>query len=63
MLELESELPNLADGNQDAWHEYLQREMDINPRWVWNVDLEGMLVQAKEKFHSLKEEEENAVAF
>jgi len=63
MLELESDIPNLAVGNQDAWQEYLEREMDINPRWVWNVDLESMLLQAKEIFRSMKEEEESAVDF
>ena len=63
MLELESELPDLTDGNHEAWQEYLEREMDINPRWVWNVDLGSMLGQAKELFHSLKEEEESAVDF
>lgn len=45
ILQLESELPDLANGNREAWQEYLEREMDVNPRWVWNVDLEGMLVQ------------------
>jgi salicylate hydroxylase len=60
ILELESKLPDLADGNRDAWQEYLERELDVKPRWVWNVDLESMLAQAKELFKSLKQREEIA---
>jgi hypothetical protein len=30
---------------------------------VWNVDLESMLLQAKETFKNMKEEEESAVEF
>lgn len=48
LLQLESELPNLSDGNRDAWQQYLEREVDVSPRWVWNVDLEAMLARAKE---------------
>jgi salicylate hydroxylase len=55
MLELENELLNLADGDRDAWQEYFEREMDVNPRWVWNVDLEAMLVQAKELCEGIKQ--------
>lgn len=61
MLQLESELPNLVDGDKNAWEEYFEREMDVNPRWVWNVDLESMLVQAKELFESIKQGGESAV--
>jgi salicylate hydroxylase len=61
ILQLESELPDLANGNREAWQEYLEREMDVNPRWVWNVDLEGMLVQARELFESIRQGEECAV--
>jgi salicylate hydroxylase len=61
MLQLESELPDLANGNREAWQGYLEREMDVNPRWVWNVDLEGMLVQARELFESIRQGEECAV--
>jgi salicylate hydroxylase len=63
MLELESELLSLSNGDRGAWKEYLEREMDLNPRWVWNVDLESMLLQAKETFKNMKEEEESAVEF
>jgi salicylate hydroxylase len=34
--------------------------MDVNPRWVWNADLEGMLVRAKEVFESVRQGGENA---
>ena len=61
MLQLESELPNLADGNRDAWQKYFEREMDVNPRWVWNVDLESMLVRAKELFENIKQSGKSAV--
>ncbi|KAH8744036.1 putative salicylate hydroxylase [Hyaloscypha finlandica] len=61
ILQLESELPDLANGNREAWQEYLEREMDVHPRWVWNVDLEGMLVQARELFESIRQGEECAV--
>ena len=54
LLELESELPDLADGNRNAWEEHFKREMDVRPRWVWGVDLESMLVKAKELFEDLK---------
>jgi salicylate hydroxylase len=60
-LELESELPSLADGNRDAWQEYFERELDVNPRWVWNVDLESMLVQAKNLFEISKQGKGTAV--
>jgi salicylate hydroxylase len=55
ILQLERELSNLADENRDAWQEYFEREMDVNPRWVWNVDLKGMLVQAKELCEGIKQ--------
>jgi salicylate hydroxylase len=61
MLQLESDLPNLADRNRDAWQKYFEREMDVNPRWVWNVDLESMLVQAKELFENIKQSGKSAV--
>lgn len=61
MLELESELPNLEDGDRDAWQAYLGKEMDVRPRWVWNVDLEGMLSQAKDLFEHMKQDGESAV--
>ncbi|KAE9369302.1 FAD/NAD(P)-binding domain-containing protein [Stipitochalara longipes BDJ] len=61
MLELESNVPSLADGNQDAWQEYLEREMDVNPRWVWNADLESMLVQAKDVFEISRQNGECAI--
>jgi salicylate hydroxylase len=60
MLQLKSELPNLANGNRDAWQKYFEKEMDVNPRWVWNVDLESMLVQAKELFENIKQGGETA---
>jgi salicylate hydroxylase len=28
--------------------------LEVNPRWVWNVDLEGMLGRAREVFEDLK---------
>jgi len=63
MLELESDSPNLTDGNQEAWQEHLERDVSVNPHWVWDIDLESMLLQAKEMFRSMKEEEESAVDF
>jgi salicylate hydroxylase len=60
ILQLESELPNLADGNMDTWQEYFEREMDVNPRWVWNVDLKGLLMQAKELCEGIKQGRKSA---
>lgn len=54
LLELESELPNLVDGNKNAWQQHLERELDVSPRWVWGVDLEALLLQAKELFEKSK---------
>jgi salicylate hydroxylase len=54
LLELESELPNLVDGNKNAWQQHLERELDVSPRWVWDVDLETMFLQAKELFEKSK---------
>lgn len=34
--------------------------MEVNPRWVWNVDLERILVRAKELFESLRQGGDNA---
>jgi salicylate hydroxylase len=60
LLDLESMLPDLKDGDREKWQQYLEKELDVNPRWVWNVDLEGMLVKAKELFESLRQGGENA---
>jgi salicylate hydroxylase len=32
----------------------LERELDVSPRWVWDVDLETMFLQAKELFEKSK---------
>jgi salicylate hydroxylase len=60
LLDLESMLPDLKDGDRKKWQQYLEKELDVNPKWVWNVDLEGMLVRAKEVFQSLRQGGENA---
>lgn len=60
MLDRESKLPDLKNGDREKWQEYLEREMEVNPRWVWNVDLERILVRAKELFESLRQGGDNA---
>jgi salicylate hydroxylase len=54
-LELESQLPGLSDGNKDLWQKYLKTNIELNAGWVWNVNLESMLVEAKELVKRLKE--------
>jgi salicylate hydroxylase len=34
LLDLESKLPDLKDGDREKWQQYLEREMDVNLRWV-----------------------------
>lgn len=55
LLNLESELPALSDGNKDSWRDFLTTEVEVSARWVWNVDLENMLEDAKELFKNLKD--------
>jgi salicylate hydroxylase len=54
-LQLESTLlPAFSDKNRDEWGEQMKTEIELNARWVWNVDLENMLLEAQEMFKRIK---------
>ncbi len=43
-----------GEGERKDLKGFLERELVVNPRWVWNVDLEGMLERARGVFGELK---------